>query len=73
MAQEDIQIQHEGTDTMWTSNHSKPLQGTSICVMRSKITNYPFEYNSDTKRQITTTTSISKASAPGLEDVLFTH
>ena len=30
MAQGDIQIQHQGTDTMWADYHLKPLQSLKI-------------------------------------------
>ena len=51
--QGDLKITHEGTDTMWADYHSKPLQGSKFCTMRSKIMNSPIEYDDDVDRRFT--------------------
>ena len=51
--QGDLQIKHEGTDTMWADYHSKPLQGSKFCTMRSKIMNFPVEYDDGVERRLT--------------------
>ena len=51
--QGDLQIKHEGTDTMWADYHSKPLQGSKFREMRSKIMNCPVEYDNDVERWLT--------------------
>ena len=50
--QGDLQIRHEGTDTMWADYHSKPLQGSTFCTMRIKMMNCPID-DDDVERRLT--------------------
>ena len=63
VAQGDIQIQHEGTNTMWANYHLKPPHGKNFRVMRSKLMDYQVEYNDDVKRQITPPLLLPKVEA----------
>jgi hypothetical protein len=46
----EIQIRHEGTETMWSDVLTKPKQGTPFKKMRAELMNCEVNYNDETER-----------------------
>jgi hypothetical protein len=51
--QEDLKIQHLGTEEMWADVNTKPLQGKKFRMMRGQVMGIPVEYGDDVERQRT--------------------
>jgi hypothetical protein len=45
VTQEDLEIQHMGTEEMWAGVNTKPLQGKKFNVMRVQVMEIPVEYD----------------------------
>ena len=41
----ELEIQHEGTDKMWSDVLTKPEQGRPLYIMRAKLMNCPVDYD----------------------------
>ena len=53
VAQEELELQHKGTEEMWADVNTKPLQGTKIRVMRAQVMGIDVEYDGDAERRRT--------------------
>ena len=53
IAQEELEVQHKGTDEMWADMNTKPLQGMKFQVMRAQVMGIAVEYDDNMERRRT--------------------
>ena len=53
VSQEELKIQHKGTDEMWADMNTKPLQGMKFQKMRAQVMGIAVEYDDNTEHQRT--------------------
>ena len=49
VAQEELKVQHKGTEEMWADVNTKPLQGMKFRVTRAQVMGIAVEYDDDTE------------------------
>ena len=53
VAQEELEVQHKGTEEMWADVNAKPLLGTKFRVMRAQVMGIDVEYDDDAEHRRT--------------------
>ena len=53
VAQDDLKIEHMGTDDMWGDVNTKPTQGKRFRIMRAEVMGVSIDYDDDDKRMRT--------------------
>ena len=66
IAQDELTVQHRGTNSMWADGNTKPLQGNGFQLFRSVLMGDLPDYVDDTDRRNTQPLLLSKAEAEGV-------
>ena len=66
IAQEELTVQHHGTELMWADGNTKPLQGNGFRKFRSVLMGMSPDYDDDVEHRNTHPVLLPKAEAEGV-------
>ena len=66
IAQEELTVQHHGTELMWADGNTKPLQGNGFRKFRLALMGIPPDYDDDVEHRTTHPTLLPKADTKGV-------
>jgi hypothetical protein len=66
IAQDELTVQHRGTELMWADGNTKPLQGNGFRLFRSVLMGIQPDYDDDVERRNTHPLLLPKAEAEGI-------
>ena len=66
IAQDELTVQHRGTELMWADGNTKPLQGNGFRLFRSVLMGIQPDYDNDDERRNTHPLLLPKAEAEGM-------
>ena len=66
VAQDDLDIRHMGTNSMWADVNTKPVQGELYRIFRHQMIGVPIEYDDDVERRRTYPLLLPEVEAKGV-------